>query len=266
MIFGDTHVHSSFSADCSTPMEENVLAAIDKGLPYICLTDHIDYDFPVGDEVFDFDKAEYFETIDSLKRKYRDKIRVLAGVELGMQPHLKVPYEALLKDWPFDFVIGSQHLVRGNDPYYPETFEGVSDKEIYRAYFEEMLNNIKQFHGFDALGHLDYIIRYGKERRGYRYSEYADLLDEILKLLLKYNIAVEVNTAGIRKRLGFPNPQPEVLRRYREMGGTLVTVGSDSHKSYSIGYGFEQTAALLKSIGFTHIVCFEARHHQFIKL
>ena len=92
------------------------------------------------------------------------------------------------------------------------------------------------------------------------------MLDEILKLLVKYNIALEVNTAGLKKHLGFANPQPEVLRRYRELGGTLITVGSDAHRTGFIGYGFEETAKLLKSIGFSHVVYYKAHRPNFVKL
>ena len=92
------------------------------------------------------------------------------------------------------------------------------------------------------------------------------MIDEILKLLVRYNIALEVNTAGIRKQLGFPNPHPEIIRRYRELGGTLVTVGSDSHKPYSLGFAFEQARDLLLSCGFTHYVWFEHREPKFVSL
>lgn len=266
MTLGDSHVHSSFSTDSETPMEENVLAAIEKGLPWICMTDHVDYDYPVDNLTFEFDMDEYFDYINELREKYGGRIQIYAGVELGMQPHLKDRYEALIKAYPFDFCLASQHLVNGCDPYYPTAFEGRTDRDVYRAYFEETLENIRSFHSFDSLAHLDYIIRYGKERRRYRYSEFADVLDEILKTILKYNIALEVNTAGVRKRLGAPNPQLEVLRRYRELGGTLVTIGSDSHKAYSLGYAFDSVSEMLRSVGFTHIACYVARHPKFVKL
>lgn len=192
---------------------------------------------------------------------------MLIGVELGLQAHLAERYHELLASRPFDYVIGSQHLVRGMDPYYPETFEGASETEIYRAYFEETLADLRAFHEFDSMGHLDYIVRYGRKLgRPYSWREYGDVIDEILKLLVRYNIALEVNTAGIRKQLGFPNPHPEIIRRYRELGGTLVTVGSDSHKPYSLGFAFEQARDLLLSCGFTHYVWFEHREPKFVSL
>jgi histidinol-phosphatase (PHP family) len=267
MKIGDTHVHSTYSTDSETDMEEMVRKALEAGLPHICFTDHIDYDYPVEGILFDFDMKDYFQRIADLNDRYRGKILILAGVELGMQPQLDKRYDALLKKYPFDFVIGSQHLVGRSDPYYPSTFEGKTDAQVYRAYFEETLKNITVFRSFDALGHLDYIVRYGKfKTHSYSYAAYADVIDEILKILVKRNQALELNTAGLRKQLGFPNPSPEVLRRYRELGGTLVTVGSDSHKPYSIGFGFDEAGELLKSCGFTHYAYYVNRKPVFVKL
>lgn len=266
-MLGDIHVHSCFSADSDADMEEEVQKAISIGLPCLCFTDHIDWDFPIKDVEYDFNLDEYFRQTADLKKKYRDRIRILTGVELGLQPHLSDRYKEMLKSHPFDYVIGSQHLVYGMDPYYPETFEGRTETEVYRRYFEETLASIKAFHNFDSMGHLDYIVRYGKKHGGiYSYRMYADVIDEILKLLVKYNIALELNTAGIRKQLGFPNPHPDILRRYRELGGTLVTVGSDSHRAFSLGFAFDTAADILRACGFTHCVFFEKRRPIFVRL
>ncbi|MCH4040205.1 MAG: histidinol-phosphatase HisJ family protein [Eubacteriales bacterium] len=266
-MIGDIHVHSSFSADSDEDMEESVKAAIRAGLPCLCFTDHIDWDYPEKELVFDFDRKKYFERIRELQEKYAGQMKILAGVELGMQPQLGPRYQKLLKEWPFDYCIGSQHLVGGRDPWYPDAFGEESDAEIFRKYFEETLQNVKLFHDFDSMGHLDYIVRYGRRKaHDYSYRAYADIIDEILKLLVRYNIALEINTAGLRKQLGFPNPHPDVLRRYRELGGTLVTAGSDSHKAYSIGYAFDTAGQILKECGFTHYVYFEKREPRFVKL
>jgi histidinol-phosphatase (PHP family) len=264
---GDTHVHSFFSADSEADPGEVVRKAVEAGLPELCFTDHIDWDFPVNDLVFDFDMAAYFSVISGLRERYRDSIRILAGVELGLQPQLSGRYHELLASWPFDYVIGSQHLVYGCDPYYPETFEGRTDEEVFRRYFEETLANVKAFHEFDSMGHLDYIIRYGsKKKRRFGCRGCSDVIDEILKLLVKYNIALELNTAGLRKQVGAPNPHPDILRRYRELGGTLVTVGSDSHKPFSLGFAFDRARDILKSCGFTHYVYYEKRKPRFVLL
>ncbi len=266
-MIADMHVHSCFSTDSDADMEDMVKAAAGAGIPVMCFTDHIDYDYPVPGITFDFDGEKYRAEIERLKNKYKDKIEILMGVELGLQEHLAERYKKLLAEYPFDFVIGSQHLVKDKDPYYPDTFEGKSDSEVYREYFESMLKDVRAFHDFDSLGHLDYVVRYGKKKsHSYNYRDYADIIDEILKILVKNNISLELNTAGLRKMLGFPNPHPDILKRYRELGGTCVTVGSDSHKPHSLGYSFSEAAEILKSCGFTHYVYYEKRQQKFVKL
>ncbi len=266
-MIGDVHVHSKYSTDSDAEMEDSVIQAVGLGLSYLCFTDHIDYDFPYENVSFEFDVEEYLRSIHGLQEKYGGRIRILAGVELGMQPHLGPRYRQLLKDYPFDFAIGSQHLVGNQDPFYPETFEGKSDSEVYRAYFEELLANIKLFHEFDTLGHLDYIVRYGRHKaRAYSYRQYADVIDEILKFAVRSNLAIEINTAGLRKQLGFANPHPDVLKRYRELGGTLVTIGSDAHKVHALGFALDTAREILRNCGFTHTVYYERRKPVFVKL
>lgn len=267
MMLADLHVHSKYSTDSNAEMEDIIKRAIEIGLPVLCFTDHIDWDYPVEGLTFDFDVPSYFEEISGLEEKYGDKIRILKGVELGMQRHLGGRYRRLLKQYPFDFAIGSQHLVNNMDPYYPETFEGKTDAEIYRAYFEDTLADIQNFHSFDTMGHLDYVVRYGKHKaHEYSYHAYADIIDEILKLLVKYNIALEINTCGLRKQLGFPNPHPDILARYRELGGTLVTVGSDAHKPRYLGFAFDRAERILKAAGFTHYCYFVKHEPVFVRL
>jgi histidinol-phosphatase (PHP family) len=127
MIRADVHVHSSYSADSETAMENQVRAAITAGVNVLCFTDHIDYDYPVPDTVYDFNVAEYRREIERLREIYRKEIEILMGVELGMQKHLGGRYKKLLDDYPFDFSIGSQHLVGGSDPFFPKVFEGRTD-------------------------------------------------------------------------------------------------------------------------------------------
>ncbi|MDO4615156.1 MAG: histidinol-phosphatase HisJ family protein [Lachnospiraceae bacterium] len=264
--FGDTHVHSAFSGDSEEEMEVTIGRAISMGMPYLTFTDHMDLDFPDCGVSMIFDPAAYMEKIAELKEKYREKIQIYAGIELGLQPHLSARFRELLHTYPFDFVIGSQHLVNGSDPYYPETFDGKTDEEVYRAYFADVLNSLRSFSDFDTLGHLDYVVRYGRNKAAsYSYSAYADQIDEILKLLVEKEIALEINTAGLRQGLGFPNPHPDVLRRYKQLGGKYVTIGSDAHESSVLGSGFEEAKEILKECGFAQITCFSGRNRHFVK-
>lgn len=247
----DTHVHSHYSTDSQESMERIAETAIERGIGVLCFTDHIDYDFPLEGVLFDFDMEEYLAEIDVIRERYGERLRVLAGVELGMQPHLGPRYRELLAKYPLDFAIGSQHLVGKHDPYYPDTFEGRSDEEVFRQYLEETLENVRAFDGFDALGHLDYVTRYGKGEKPFAsYRAFPEIIDEILKILICRGKALEVNTAGYRKNLGQPNPERAILLRYRELGGELITIGADAHNAMQLGTFYDYAVALLKETGF----------------
>lgn len=263
----DTHIHSHFSADSGESMARAAEVAVREGLGVICFTDHIDYDFPIPAHIFDFDANDYFAEVFQVREQFAGRLKVLAGVELGMQPHLSKRYNALLKRFPFDFALGSQHLVELHDPYYPDTFEGKDVEDVYRKYFEETLTNVKLFDGFDSLGHLDYITRYGDSEKPFpSYDKFGDVIDEILRILIERGKALEVNTAGYRKALGQPNPSPEILRRYRELGGELVTIGADAHQAEIVGTYCREAMELLRSLGFKAAAYYEKHRPVMVDL
>lgn len=266
-MLADMHMHTEFSLDSCAKLDAMADCAISKGIRSICFTDHIDWDFPEKNMVFDFDVDAYQQAIHRTKEKYRGRLEILMGVELGLQPHLAERYTKFLEKYPFDFVIGSVHLVNNRDPYYPEAFAGMTDREAYRAYFENTLKNVQAFQGFDSLGHLDYIVRYGRNKaKDYRCSDYQDVIDEILKMLIEHRIALEVNSAGLRKNLGVPNPHTDIIRRYRELGGEMITVGADAHKPAHIGYDFRRMAQILQNCGFAYYTKFVERRPHFVKI
>lgn len=273
MILTDCHVHSRFSSDSKTPVEAMIEQAIKRGFSYFYLTDHMDYEFPVHEEGMDFlfDPDEYFSVLENLKKRYGraanpgGTIEIRPSVELGLKPYLGDAYRKLLKDYPFDFVIGSTHLVDDLDPYNQSFWENRSEKEALAAYLEAVVENIRSFPEFDSCGHLDYAIRYAPSGFiHYRYEDYSDYLDEALRLLIQNGIALEVNTAGYAKGLGQPNPQPEVLKRYRELGGELLTIGSDGHIPKAYAFGFKQAEELLKGIGFRYYTVFKQRKPEML--
>ena len=168
MIKADFHMHTSFSSDSETMPEKMVEEAIRMGLKTICFTDHQDFDFPGEETLFLFDTATYFRKMKKLREMYRDKIDIRIGVEIGLQPHLGNAYKEYVSSYPFDFVIGSVHVVNQMDPYYGEFFEDKTDAEAYRQAFLETLTDIRAIKDFDVLGHIDYIVRYGKEKESCR--------------------------------------------------------------------------------------------------
>lgn len=271
MIKADFHMHTAFSTDSDTPAEEMILGAIDKGLETICITDHHDQDFPyyeeMGEGAFLLEMDSYVKKLCELREKFAGRIDVRVGIELGLQPHLVEEYRKLTEKYPFDFVIGSVHLVKGKDPYYREDFDDLSDSELYRIALETTLANIKKNPPTDVLGHIDYVVRYGRHReKEYSYRKYADLIDEILKNVIVQGKGIELNSAGFKYGLPFGNPHPDVIRRYKELGGEIITIGADAHRSEHIAYDFAKCAGILTDCGFKFYSEFKARKPVFKEL
>lgn len=269
MILADYHVHSVFSTDSNTPMEHMIEKALQLGLKRLCFTDHMDYDYPNPSE-FIFDPEVYFDQIQLLRERYKDKIEVLAGIELGLQPHLSERLSNLTRQYSFDFIIGSSHVVDHWDPYYPEYWENRSNEDGIRRYYESIIENCKAYQGFHVYGHLDYIIRYvpttTSKSTSNSYSDYAELLDEVLKTIISYGKGIEINTAGLKYGLDYAHPIPDVLKRYKELGGELITIGSDAHKPEHLCYDFHVIPSYLKELGFQYYANFVEGKPVFEKL
>lgn len=258
-----------FSADSDTPMEVMIHRAVETGLQGITFTEHLDPDYPVTPDNLDFSLniPAYKEKLAELSDMYKDKIQVRFGIELGLQMHLGEYFDSLLSQTPFDFVIGSSHLVHGYDPYYPEFFEERKEFLCYMEYFESILENISAYDGFDVYGHIDYVVRYGPNRnREYSYGRYKDILDEILKKLISMGKGIELNTGGYHYGLGEPNPCTAVIRRYRELGGEIITIGADAHTPDKIACAFDKAASVLEACGFRYYTIFKDRKPEFISL
>lgn len=266
-IRSDFHMHSYHSGDSDTPMEDQIRAALSLGLSSVCFTEHLDMDWPYQNTpdlepgTFDLDLAAYRQEYLRLRDKYRDRLHIFYGVELGLQPHLGDRLGAFTADHPeFDFILGSTHVSRQMDPYYSIFFEGRTEEEAYRTYFTDSLLSLRAFHQIDSYGHMDYVVRYGPNQdRFYSYERYRDVIDPILDLLLEHDIALEINTAGLSKGLSQCNPCTGIVRRYRQMGGQKITVGADAHAPAAVAAGFDTAAAILTEAGFDTYYTFEGR-------
>lgn len=270
-ITADFHLHSSFSGDSDTPMEEMILKGIRLGLTHMCFTEHNDFDYPVSGQepagFFDLNPDAYLYDFLKLKEKYAGRITLHFGVELGLQPHLSRQNAAFSKARDYDFIIASSHICNGKDPYYPSFYEGRTQYEAYLEYFNSILDNLRSFDNFDVYGHLDYAARYGpKKDEGYSYEAYRDILESILKRLIDMEKGIEINTAGLAKGMREPNPCTGILKRYRKLGGEIITTGSDAHEPGQIAYAFDRAADILKDCGFRYYATFEKRSPSFHKL
>lgn len=266
----DFHMHTNFSSDATYPLEEMIEGAIKKGLKTICITDHEDLDWPnpTCEGEFQIDLERYVSTIDRLKGTYKDRIEVLLGIEFGLQTHLGENYKKIATTYPFDYMIGSVHILDGVDPHGGKFFGGeMTDEKGYRRAFEITLENLKQCEDFDALGHMDYVVRYSKAREAsYRPKDYMEMIDEVLKVLIYNNKALEFNTGGWKYGLAFAHPHHEILKRYKELGGEMITIGSDAHRPEHIAYDFHKVSDVLKACGFKYYTEFRQRKPYFCAL
>ncbi|MCI8957217.1 MAG: histidinol-phosphatase HisJ family protein [Eubacterium sp.] len=240
-MFSDYHVHSGFSFDSDETLDNIITKAISLGMNQIAITEHQDFNWPVSGESPSIPVADYLSAIDSARKKYTRQIQILKGIELGLMKGTKSQCQNLIASNAFDFVIGSCHIVDNMDPYYSDFWKKRKDREAFELYFHTLLDGLKMFDSIDTLGHMDYIVRYSPNKcTNYSIADYMDVIDEILNFIINKNIKLEINTANLAKGFTFPNPHTDIIKRYRELGGEFITVGSDAHKAYDIGYGFDK--------------------------
>ena len=266
-MLSDFHIHTQFSGDSDAPVRDMIEKAILLGMKELCITDHHDYGVDSGDIDFHLDFDSYWETLPALREEYKNKITLRIGIEMGLLPGLGPYCREIAGRYPFDFIIGSTHFVDGMDPYYPAFFHGRDEGAAYEQYFHTLLENVKSCGDFDVCGHIDYIIRYGPHKgQFYTYDSYSRYLEPLLSILAENGKGIECNTCGLRYGLGQPNPHPDILRRFRELGGEIVTVGSDAHDAKYLGSEFSRAEEILKSCGYRYYATYSQRKPVFHKL
>ena len=286
MKLWDTHLHTDFSGDCDATPESMILGAKQLGLPGICFTDHLDWDHPDVPQRFELDVEKYVPKCRGVAEEQNvcldagsglvamqqslgatDTFTVCTGIEIGVQPHLVGRVQKLLEEYSFDFVIASTHLSHSHDLPDIQLFKELSEDASYEAYFERILENVQLFDDFDVYGHLDYVVRYGPNKnKYYSYEKFADIIDEVLKNLIHKGKGIEINTSGFKYGVGHPHPTEDIIKRYRELGGEIITVGSDGHKPEHIAYAFDQVPEILKTAGFRYYTVFRERKPMFLPL
>ena len=257
----DYHLHSQFSCDSHTNMDEICQAAIQTGLTEIAFTDHMDYNYPHQYEnhyIHDLDN--YLETIERYRTRYAGQLTIRSGIEIGLEQHRLDDYRALLKRYHFDFIIGSVHEINGMAVSQKAFFQGKTKREVCRQSYSNLLDCIRRFDDFDVIGHLDYCKRYCPFP--YEPGDHLlamDLITELLSELIRRGKGLEVNTSGYRHCSAMCLPHFDILRHYRQLGGTRITIGSDSHRAQYVGFRSRETTDVLKALGFRHISTFQNR-------
>jgi len=237
---------------------------IELGLLSMCFTDHMDMDYPICPDLpagsFILDADSYKKDFDNCKKVYGSKIDLHFGVELGLQPHLVKENNDFIENNDFEFVIGSTHLINHTDPYYSDFWNSKNEQEVFRQYFEESLKNISLFKNFDVYGHLDYVVRYAPNKdKFYVPSDYSDLIDEILKMLISEDKGLDLNSKALYSNMKEPNPCSFMLKRYKELGGKIITFGSDAHKPEDLAKAFGPMRDIAISCGFNKYYTFSDR-------
>ena len=250
-MFFDSHLHTRFSAD-STMTAQEALAAAKRQELGLVFTEHVDFSYP-GDLTFWFSPEEYWAAYEPLRGE-----ELLLGVEVGLVLGEEAMAQAFVARAPFDEIIGSVHLLDGRDLYEATGYTGRTQKAMYGAYLHLMARLVRAHPYIDTLGHIDYIARYAPyESPGLRYDEYAAGIDEVLRALIETNTALELNT----RRLGDASAAEELLplyRRYGELGGKYITIGSDAHQPEAIGAHFAAARQMADACGLIPVT-FRAR-------
>ena len=267
----DYHMHSCHSGDSDAPMCEMIEKGISLGLEQMCFTEHMDMDYPDSPHLqpgtFHLDTECYLSDFRKYQAIYSDRIRLHFGIELGLQPQIADRNSQYIKSHPFEFVIASTHVCNHADPFFPEYYQNRSTESAIREFFACTLENIASFDDYDVYGHLDYIVRYLPENAApFSAITYLDQIDEILRRLISGGKGLDLNSKALYSGLQEPNPCTDILRRYQELGGEIITFGSDAHSPANIARCFEQLKDIAASLGFKHYCTFANRMPEFHRL
>ena len=276
-MFADYHVHTDYSDDSFHEMEQVVLDAIEAGIDEIAITDHVDYG--IKDDWSDVvtprkrgkyllanvDYPKYFSQISELQAKYAGKIVIKRGLEFGIQTHTVARYEKLYRDWELDFVILSIHQV-GDLEFWTQDYQAGKTQKAYNdGFYQELYDVITRFDRYSVLGHLDLIKRYDKAGV-YPFEESKEAITKILKHVIAAGKGIELNTSSFRYGLDDLMPSRDILKLYHQLGGRIITIGSDSHEKAHLGAHIEACKLELKEIGFTHFCTFDRMEPSFHEL
>ncbi len=262
----DYHVHSDFSNDCDIPMADFVEEAAKRNISEICFTDHVDYDYTDPSISFNFDPGERLQVIESLRKEYGKRIKILNGIEIGVQPHITGRCQALLEKWGFDFVIASMHTTSKEDLYNGDFFAGKTPREAYRIYLGELYESIQPFDGFSVIGHIDIPGKYQESVKLLRPEDFFEYYEMIFKELVENGKGIEVNTSAMSRGIDHMMPSLPILKLYKKLGGEVITMGSDSHSPTTLAFEFDYVRETLLDVGFKYVCTFYKGKPIFNKL
>ncbi len=256
----DLHTHTDSSQDGNHPASFMAQAALDAGMDCIAFTDHCEVDVFYSSG---FDKRverSYIE-VGKTQKEFEGRLDVLRGIELAEANYDKELSEKILAGKDYDVIIGSLHNLRGRDDFYDfPNFDGMDITALMNEYYDELLD-LLQWGNFDVLAHITYPFRYVYNHCGYveDINKYSKKVDEILKLCAEKDKALEINMGGLKYPINLPSPNVDTIKRYKELGGRLVSVGSDSHYAERVGFGIPRAYEIAREAGFDFVARFKNR-------
>ena len=279
-MFADYHVHCEFSDDSREAMEAQVLRGIELGLQEICFTDHVDYGIkkdhgeadivyqPIEDgqlvPLVNVDYPAYFSQLKKLQERYGDQITIRKGLEFGIQSITIADYQKLFAAYEeeLDFVLLSVHQIDNKELWTQDFQKDKTQQEYNEDYYREIYKIQRSFSDYCVLAHLDLIRRYD-EQGEYPFAKVKELIAEILKLAISQDKGIEINTSSWRYGLKDTQPSRAVLELYKDLGGRIITIGSDAHNTRQLADHYQDAQRILKQCGFSQICCFEKRQPIF---
>ena len=276
-MFCDYHTHTVFSSDSMYPMEDCIKDAISLGIEEICFTDHVDYGIKddwddlrnnkATKKYFNVDYDKYFSDLETLREKYKNQITIKNGLEFGIQKYNIEKYNKLFEKYPLDFIILSVHQIDDKEFWNHSYQDGKTEKEYYEDYFNEIYYLVQNYSNYCVLGHLDMMKRYD-EKDGYNpFVENKEIITKILKRVIADGKGIELNTSSIKYKLDDLMPSRDILKLYLELGGEILTIGSDSHCKRDLKNShIEELKQELRDIGFTKFCTFEKMKPTFHEL
>lgn len=276
----DCHTHTEISPDSEAQLNDMVQSARAKGLQVLAVTDHIELcryypqgyykSHPRNEEDF-YDYAARFERAMEqnaiAKDMARDALQVVSGIEMG-EPDVDLALaERLYWDRRLDFTIASLHELQGKLDFYFLDYAVEHVDVLLERYFSVLLK-IAGRNCYDVLGHLTYPLRYIEGEAGLPVdlTQYRDCIAEIFRTVIRSKKGIELNTSGFRQKYGKPFPDEELLRLYKDLGGEILTLGSDAHAPEDVGGGIAEGIALAKACGFERVYYFLRHEPHFIQL
>ena len=259
-LLADYHVHSEYSHDSITPMERQAKQAVKLGLSELCFTDHMDY--------YDgSDCSRYFAELAKVKQEFSGRLVIRSGWEFGLQRHTIRDFEELYSRYgdKLDFVLLSIHEVDDLDLWGHQYQHGKSQAKYTLGYYEELLRVIQAYHDYSVLAHVDLIARYDVKHgiSPYPFAKIRDIVAEILTTAIADGKGIELNTSSWRYGLSETTPSREILELYRDLGGEILTLGSDAHNPDYVGAHFEEGREILRSLGYRSFCTFEGMSPTF---